>query len=180
MTQFQESAATRKLVTSERAFTAPFLAITAGLVVLLMALAVMSFVLAGRPADVPIQANTDTAAVDGYMAGLTAANNQHRLDAAQQLNDGWAAALVSQRTSTATDGWEAALVAKRTSTATDGWEAALVQPHRPAVDGYIQRFLNDEVRTRSDQGAGQVAGASRCPARRAARAYPPAHMVLMG
>ena len=143
MTQFQESVATRKLVTSERAIRAPFLAITAGLVVLLMVLVVTSFVLAGQPADVPIQANTDVAAVDGYMAGLTAANNQHRLTSAQQLNDGWAVGLLSQRTPTATDGWEAALVAKRTSTATDGWEAALVQPHRPAVDGYIQRFLID-------------------------------------
>ena len=142
MTQVQESVSARQL-TSGRAFKAPFVAITAGLVVLLMALAVIAFGLAGRPADTAIQANTDTAATDGYMAGLTAANNQHRLTSAQQLSDGWAVALVPQRTLTATDGWEAALVAKRTSTATDGWEAALVQPHRPAVDGYIQRFLID-------------------------------------
>ena len=142
MTQFQESVSARQL-TSGRAFTAPFVAITAGLVVLLMALAVISFGLAGRPADTAIQASTNSVAVDGYMAGLTAANNQHRLDAAQQLNDGWTGT-GAQRTSTATDGWEAALVAKRTSTATDGWEAALVQPHRPAVDGYIQRFLIDD------------------------------------
>ena len=127
MTQFQESVSARQL-TSRRAFTAPFVAITAGLVVLLMALAVISFGLAGRPADTAIQASTNSVAVDGYMAGLTAANNQHRLDAAQQLNDGWTAALVAQRT----------------STATDGWEAAMVQPHRPAVDGYIQRFLIDD------------------------------------
>ena len=56
MTQVQESAATRKLVTPERAFKAPFLAITAGLVVLLMALAVMSFAVAGRPSG-PIDGN---------------------------------------------------------------------------------------------------------------------------
>jgi hypothetical protein len=62
------------------------------------------------------------------MTGLTAASNQQRVASAQQLNDGW----------------EAALVAKRTSTATDGWEAALIQPRQAAVDGYIQRFLGDD------------------------------------
>ena len=103
-----------------------------------------AFVLAGRPAEAAIQGSTDTAAIDGYMAGLTAANNQHRLAAAQQLNDGWAVALAPHRTSTAKDGWEAALVTKRTSTATDGWEAALIQPRQTAVDGYIQRFLIDD------------------------------------
>jgi hypothetical protein len=140
----QESASVPKLVHAERAYTAPFFAITAGLVILLMALVVTSFVLAGRPADATIQGTTDTAAIDGYMAGLAAANNQHRLASAQRLNDGWAVALVPQRTSTATDGWEATLVATRTSTATDGWEAALIQPRQTAVDGYIQRFLGDD------------------------------------
>ena len=144
MTQFQESASVRKLVPSERAFTAPFFAITAGLVVLLMAIAVTAFLLAGRPDEAAIQGSTDSAAIDGYMTGLIAANNQHRVASAQRLNDGWAVALVPQRTSTATDGWEAALVAKRTSTATDGWEAALIQPRQTAVDGYIQRFLGDD------------------------------------
>ena len=144
MTQFQESASVPKLVPTQRAFTAPFLAITAGLVVLLMAIAVTASFLAGRPAEASIQGSTDTAAIDGYMTGLTAANNQRRLASAQQLNDGWAAALTPQRPSTATDGWEAALLAKRTSTATDGWEAALIQTHQPAVDGYIQRFLSDD------------------------------------
>jgi hypothetical protein len=144
MTQFQESASVPKLVPSQRAFAAPFFAITAGLVVLLMAIAVIAFVLAGRPAEGSIQGGTDSAAIDGYMAGLTAANNRHRNASAQQLNDGWAMALVPQRTSIATDGWEAAVLAKRTSTATDGWEAGLIQPHQPAVDGYIQRFLGDD------------------------------------
>lgn len=128
MTQFQESASSPKLVPAERAYTAPFLAIAAGLVVLLIALAVTTFVLAGRPADGTIQDNPDTAAIDGYMAGLTAANGQARIASAQQLNDGW----------------EAALVTRRTSTATDGWEAALIRPHQPAVDGYIQRFIGDD------------------------------------
>ena len=144
MTHFQESVAARNLVNSKRAFMAPFLAITAGLVILLMAIAVTSFLLAGRPDEAAIQGSTDSAAIDGYMTGLTAASNQQRVASAQQLNDGWAVALVPQRTSTATDGWEAALVAKRTSTATDGWEAALIQPRQAAVDGYIQRFLGDD------------------------------------
>jgi hypothetical protein len=144
MTQFQESASVRKLVPSERAFRAPFFAITAGLVVLLMAIAVTSYLLASRPGEAAIQGSTNSAAIDGYMTGLIAANNQQRVASAQRLNDGWAVALAPQRTSTATDGWEAALVAKRTSTATDGWEAALIQPRGTAVDGYIQRFLGDD------------------------------------
>ena len=144
MTHFQESVAARNLVSSKRAFTAPFLAIMAGLVILLMAIAVTAYLLAGRPDEAAIGGSTDSAAIDGYMTGLLAANNQHRIASAQRLNDGWAVALVPQRTSTAADGWEAALVAKRTSTATDGWEAALIQPHQTAVDGYIQRFLGDD------------------------------------
>lgn len=127
MTHVQESVAARNLVSSKRAFTAPFLAIMAGLVILLMAIAATSFALAGRPADATIQANTGAAAVDGYLSGLSVANAQQRLTAAQRLSDGWAAALVTQRT----------------STATDGWEGALVRPHQTAVDGYIQQFLSD-------------------------------------
>jgi len=106
---------------------APFVAIAAGLAVLLMALAVTSFAFSGRPADVTIQGTTDTAAIDGYLAGLTASNNQARIASAQDLNDGW----------------EAALVTRRASAVRDGWEAALIRPHQPAVDGYIQRFLGD-------------------------------------
>lgn len=120
MTQFQESATVRTLGTP-RASTAPFLAITAGLVVVLMALALISFAVAGRPADANI-GNTDTAAVDGYMAGLTAANTQHRIEAAQRLNDGWAASLIPQRLSPK-----------------DGWEAALLQPQGAAIEA---KFAN--------------------------------------
>ena len=127
MTQIQESVAARNLVSSKRAFTAPFLAIMAGLVVLLMAIAATAFALAGWPADATAQTNTGTAAVDGYVSGLIAANTQQRLVGAQRLDDGWAAELVTQRT----------------STATDGWEAALIRPHQTAVDGYIQQFLSD-------------------------------------
>jgi len=126
MTQAQESVSTRQL-TSERAFTAPFIAIAAGLVVLLMALAVTSFALASRPSTA-IEGHAATEAVDGWLPAATTAGSQHRLESAQQLRDGWARELVPQRT----------------STATDGWEAGLIQPHAPAVDGYIQRFLNDD------------------------------------
>lgn len=124
MTLFQETASARTLVPSERAFTAKLLAITAGLVVVLMAVAVTSYV-AGRPADANIQGNADTAAMDGWESAAIAASRQHRIDAAQPL----------------TDGWEAALVPQRTITATDGWEAALIRPHEAAADRDIQRFL---------------------------------------
>ena len=128
MTQFQESISARRSASSGRAFTAPFLAITAGLVVLLMALAVASFALADRPADTGMQASTNAAAVDGWMPAAIAFGSQHRIEAAQQLRDGWAASVAPPRR----------------STATDGWEAGLVQPHEPAVDGYTQRFLIDD------------------------------------
>jgi hypothetical protein len=91
MTQFQESVTARKLATSGRAGTAPFLAITAGLVALLMALAVMSFTVAERP-SVPIGGTGDTAAAERYVAGLIAGINQHRIQTAQQVRDGWEAA----------------------------------------------------------------------------------------
>jgi len=145
MTQFQESASVRTLGTPRAADTAPFLAITAGLVAVLMAVAVISFVATGRPFDATIDGTADSAAVDGYLAGLTAANKQHQLEGAalamrrpitstdgqqrlagaQQLNDGWAAGLAMQRP----------------ITATDGWEATLLQPKEDAVDTYSQRFI---------------------------------------
>ena len=146
MTQFQESASVRTLVTTPRAAdTAPFLAITAGLVAVLMAVAVISFFAAGQPSDATIGGTADSAAVDGYLAGLTAANKQHQLEGA---------ALAMRRPITATDGqqrlesaqqlrdgWAGALVTLRTPTATDGWEAALIQPKEAAVDTYSQRFI---------------------------------------
>ena len=48
MTQFQQSASVRTLDTSERAYPAPFLAIVAGLVAVLIALAAISFAVALR------------------------------------------------------------------------------------------------------------------------------------
>jgi hypothetical protein len=148
MTQFQQSASVRPLDTTERAYPAPFLAIAAGLIAVLMAVAVISFALDALPSDATIGANTDTAAVDGYMAGLTAANHQRQLEGA---------ALAMRRPITSTDGqqrlesaqrlrdgWAGALVVQRASDPVDGWEAAQIRPHAPAVDGYIQRFINAE------------------------------------
>lgn len=130
MTLFQETASARTLVPSDRAFTARLLAITAGLVVVLMAVAVASNV-AGRPADATIRGNADTAAMDGWEPAAIAASRQHLIDVAQPI----------------TDGWEAALVTPRTITATDGWETVLIRPQEAAGNGYIQRFLlePDEV-----------------------------------
>ena len=49
----------------------------------------------GRPSDAAISGTADSAAVDGYLAGLTAANKQHQLEGA---------ALAMRRPITATDG----------------------------------------------------------------------------
>lgn len=110
MTQFQQSASVRTLDTSERAYPAPFLAIVAGLVAVLIAVAAISFAVDAQPSDAAVGGYADTTAADRYVAGLTAGINQYRLEAAQQLNDGWAAALAMQRPITATDGWEKSLV----------------------------------------------------------------------
>jgi hypothetical protein len=128
MTQFQQSASVRTLDTSERAYPAPFLAIVAGLVAVLMTVAVISFAVDALPSDAAISGNLDSAAVDGYLAGLTAANKQHQLEGAAQA---------MQRPITATDSW----TLTRQATAKDGWEAALIQPREPAVDTYSQRFI---------------------------------------
>ena len=108
MTQFQESVSARTLDTSPRASAAPFLAIAAGLVAVLMAVAVISF--AGQPSDTTIGGNTDTAAVDGYLAGLTAANGAPRVESAQRIADQWAAAAIVSRSQSLNDGWEAAQI----------------------------------------------------------------------
>ena len=49
MTQFQQSASVRTLDTPQRAYTAPFLAIVAGLIAVLMAVALISFAVDARP-----------------------------------------------------------------------------------------------------------------------------------
>ena len=128
MTHIQEPATGRPFLSSERDYPPAFAAITFGLVVLLMALAITSFVFTGVQSAATatrVRAATDT--VDGWMPALTAASRQHRLDAAQSIEDGWAAALVAPRASTA-----------------DGWEAVLVPQRAAAIDGYIQRFLTND------------------------------------
>jgi len=110
VTQFQETASVRTLGNADRKYTAPFLAITAGLVAVLMAIAVISFAVTPRPSDATIGANTDTRAVDGYLAGLAAANHPLRIESAQRLADQWAAAALGSRLESLTDGWEAAQI----------------------------------------------------------------------
>ena len=110
MTQFQQSASVRTLDTSERAYPAPFLAIVAGLIAVVMAVAVLSFALDARPSDAALNGNTDTAAVDGYLAGLIAANNAPRVESAQRIADQWAAAALVSRSQSLNDGWEAAQI----------------------------------------------------------------------
>ena len=73
MTQFQDSASLRKLDSPARAFAAPLLAM-AGIIVVLMAAAVMSYALAGRPSDATITA--DAAGIAGHQEATIAANLQ--------------------------------------------------------------------------------------------------------
>jgi len=73
MTQLQDSASLRKLDSPARAFAAPLLAM-AGIIVVLMAAAVMSYALAGRPSDATITA--EAATIDGHTEAQIAANLQ--------------------------------------------------------------------------------------------------------
>ena len=145
MTQFQESASVRTLGTPRAADTAPFLAIMAGLVAVLMAVAVISFVVdrtalrrghqwhrrlgGGRRILGGPDRREQAAPARGSGSGDAATDHRNGRPAAarsaQQLRDGWAAALAMQRP----------------ITATDGWEAALLQPKEDAVDTYSQRFI---------------------------------------
>lgn len=148
MTLFQETASAQKPLTSNGALSAPFRYIMAGLVVL-MAVAVASIALAGRTSDATIQGSADVEAIDGYMAGLIAAANMQRAAAAQELGDGWEAALVPHRTYTSVDGWEAGLtrpVSKPQGFAPGYPEhGGLAGPSRVAIDSVsIHRFLLPE------------------------------------
>ena len=69
MTQFQQSASVRTLDTSERAYPAPFLAIVAGLVAVLIAVAAISFAVDTRPSDAALDGNADTAAGNALRGG---------------------------------------------------------------------------------------------------------------
>jgi hypothetical protein len=108
MTQFQQSASVRTLDTTERAYPAPFLAIVAGLIAVVMAVAVISFALDARPSDAA--GYGDTAAGNAYAAGLNAAITQHQAGSAQRLADEWAAAALVSRSQSLNDGWEAAQI----------------------------------------------------------------------
>ena len=108
MTQFQETVSARTLDTPQRGYTGPFLAITAGLIAVLMAVAVISFAVDARPSDAAGYA--DTAAGNAYAAGLNAAITQHQVDSAQRIADQWAAAALVSRAQSLNDGWEAAQI----------------------------------------------------------------------
>jgi hypothetical protein len=108
MTQLQQSASVRTLDTSERAYPAPFLAIVAGFVAVLIAVAAISFAVDTRPSDAAGYA--DTAAGNAYAAGLNAAITQHQAGSAQRLADQWAAAALVSRAQSISDGWEAAQI----------------------------------------------------------------------
>ena len=108
MTQFQQSASVRTLDTPQRGFTAPFLAITAGLIAVLMAVALISFALDARPSDAA--GYGDTAAGNAYAAGLNAAITQHQAGSAQRQAEQWAAAALVTRSQSLNDGWEAAQI----------------------------------------------------------------------
>ena len=108
MTLFQQTASAPTIGRTERAFSPQLLAIMAGLIVVLMAAAVTSYV-AGRPADAAIQSNAETAATDGWLPAALAANRQHRIDAANALTDGWQAAFTPLQTTNAPGGEEAVI-----------------------------------------------------------------------
>ena len=132
MTQFQQSASVRTLDTSERAYPAPFLAIVAGFVAVLIAVAAISFAVDTRPSDAAGYA--DTAAGNAYAAGLNAAITEHRVESGQRLADQWAAAGLNARTHQhrVESGQRLA----------DQWAAtSLLRPQEPAVNTYSPRFI---------------------------------------
>jgi hypothetical protein len=110
VTQFQQSASVRTLDTSERAYPAPFFAIVAGLIAVLMAVALISFALDARPSDAALNGYGDTAAGNAYAAGLNAAITQHQAGSAQRQAEQWAAAALVTRSQSLNDGWEAAQI----------------------------------------------------------------------
>jgi hypothetical protein len=164
MTQFQESATVRTFGDSSRTYSAPFLAITAGLVAVLMAVALISFAVAGRPSDSAVGGNAEMAAGNAYVAGLNAAIHQHQLEQAAlamrrpitaiesdpqapaggfapgyPLQGGLAGPSLIESAQKLRDGWAGALVVRPAADPVDGWEAGLIQ--ESAVDTYSQRFI---------------------------------------
>ena len=163
MTQLQDSASLRKLDSPARAFAAPLLAM-AGIIVVLMAAAVMSYALAGRPSEATITA--ESATIDGHTEAQIAANLQRlaaqgteaidaatkpfvaeylqRVGAQSAVNgatlDGHTEALKAAnlwRQQQLNDGSDAARVLPRTNPAAHGW----VPAEEADVDASIYRFL---------------------------------------
>jgi hypothetical protein len=163
MTQFQDSASLRKLDSPAGALAAPLLAM-AGIIVVLMAAAVMSYALAGRPSDATITA--EAATIDGHTEAQIAANLQalaaqrteaidaatkpfvaeylQRVGAQSTANgatiDGHTEALKAAnlwRAQQLNDGSDAARVLPRTNPAVHGW----VPAEEAGVDASIYRFL---------------------------------------
>jgi hypothetical protein len=66
MTLFQETASARKPLNSDPTLSSPFQAMLAGLVVLLMAVAVTSFVVDGHPTGTSAENELDAAYANGY------------------------------------------------------------------------------------------------------------------
>ena len=63
-------------------------------------------------------------AVDGWMAGITAANRAARLEAANEVQDGWSSSLL-----------------RAEPEAVDGWSAYLLRPEPEITDGWAARYL---------------------------------------
>lgn len=70
-----------------------------------------------------VQAET----IDGWMAGITAANRERTAAEASRTVDGWATRYL-----------------KPEPPVVDGWAAALLKPEREVVDGWMTRYFVDE------------------------------------
>ena len=146
MTQFQDSASLRKLDSPARAFAAPLLAM-AGIIVVLMAAAVMSYALAGRTSDDTTTA--EAATIDGHTEAQIAANLQglavqgtEAIDAATKpFVAEYLERATGQSTAATIDGHTEALKAAnlwRAQRLNNGSDAARVLPRTdPAVHGWV-------------------------------------------
>ena len=145
MTQFQQTAPAGTLVPSDRRFTTQFLAIIAAVAVVLMAIAVTSYV-AGRPSGANIQANADTAVTDGWQAAVSAAERQRKMDAANAQTDGWAAALAAQRTTPAAEDAGDAYIERLLleEAPVDGFTLRHPMRGESTADGANQRYVNPD------------------------------------
>ncbi len=67
--------------------------------------------------------------VDGWMAGVTAANRAASLEAANRIQDGWSSSLFVEAPE-----------------AVDGWSSYLLKDEPEIVDGWASRYLVDDER----------------------------------